>query len=81
MKIRRKLFNYSEGSDKTNIPYFIDGVTESGRRYKVLVTPEGRGKRQYLDPYRRRSSEEVYEEYYSERDDSYPDDWSEEDKQ
>lgn len=60
MKIKRKLFN--EGQEKSNIPYFIDEVTESGRRYKVLVTPKGRGKRLYLDPYRRRSYEEIYEE-------------------
>ena len=60
MRIKRKLFN--EGQEKSNIPYFIDGVTESERRYKILVTPEGRGRRQYLDPYRRRSSEEIYEE-------------------
>lgn len=48
MIIKRKLFN-----DNSHVPYFIDGETSAGRRYKVLVVDGKKKKkrRRYLDNY------------------------------
>ena len=69
MIIKRKLFAKKSNPD-TSIPYFEQGVTEAGRRYIVLVTPNGKTKRRYLDPLRRnrRSNNEELEKSYSEKE-------------
>lgn len=55
MIIKRKLFN-----EKSAIPKFIHGETETGRRYVVLVNAGGkRRSRQYIDPYKKRTAEEL----------------------
>lgn len=44
---------------KVLVPYFEPGITETGRRYVTLITNDGRKKRQYIDPYRKRTKKEL----------------------
>lgn len=44
---------------KVLVPYFEPGITATGRRYVTLITNDGRKKRQYIDPYRKRTKKEL----------------------
>lgn len=56
MIIKRKLFSKNS---EILVPYFEPGITEAGRRYVILVTSDGKKKRQYIDPYKKRTKKEL----------------------
>lgn len=56
MIIKRKLF-----SKKDEIPSFVRGETDTGRRYVVPVVNGKRRSRIYIDPYKKRTAEELKE--------------------
>lgn len=57
MIIKRRLFS----KEHEEIPSFVRGETDTGRRYVVPVVNGRRKSRIYLDPYRKRTIEELEE--------------------